>query len=156
VLQVCCSEAVVCGLCVCPPSPIYILPSFDFFNSAAAMQQRGFDTLHQDMVHDAQFDFYGKRLATCSSDSLVKVWQVDAGDQYTQTGEIAMHEGPVRQVSWSHPQFGSLLATCGYDKRVMVFREASPGNWVRVFCYEGHLSSGESLEKGVSWAKDAQ
>ena len=107
------------------------------------MQPRGFDTHHQDLVHDAQFDFYGKRLATCSSDSIIKVWQVDADDSYKQVGEIGMHEGAVWQVSWAHPQFGSLIASCGYDKRVMVFRESTPGSWIRVFCYEGHSSSGE-------------
>ena len=26
------------------------------------------DTGHEDMIHDAQMDFYGTRLATCSSD----------------------------------------------------------------------------------------
>ena len=26
------------------------------------------DTAHEDMIHDAQMDFYGTRLATCSSD----------------------------------------------------------------------------------------
>ena len=107
-----------------------------------------FDSGHQDLIHDAQFDFYGKRVATCSSDRVVKVFQVEAGergeDRYVPVGEIAMHEGPVWQVAWAHPQYGSLLATCGYDKRVMVFREAagSPGGWVRVFNYEDHTSSG--------------
>ena len=30
----------------------------------------------QDMIHDAQMDFYGTRLATCSSDRLVKIFDV--------------------------------------------------------------------------------
>jgi WD40 repeat protein len=28
------------------------------------------------------------------------------------------HEGPVWQVSWSHPMFGNLLASCSYDRKV--------------------------------------
>ena len=32
-----------------PPGPIYV------------------DTQHEDLVHDAQMDFYGSKLATCSS-----------------------------------------------------------------------------------------
>ncbi len=113
------------------------------------MESTCFDSNHLDMVHDAQFDFYGRRFATCSSDRVVKVWAVetDGGgvDKYVLKGEIAAHEGPVWQVAWAHPQFGSLLATCGYDRRVMVFRESGasvPENWVRVFCYEEHTSSG--------------
>ena len=29
---------------------------------------------HEDLVHDVAYDFYGKRMATCSSDQKVKVW----------------------------------------------------------------------------------
>ena len=36
-----------------------------------------FETGHQATVHDAQLDFYGKHLATCSSDRLVKVFRVE-------------------------------------------------------------------------------
>ena len=35
-----------------------------------------FDTGHQDTVHDAQFDYYGKQIATCSSDRTIKVFRV--------------------------------------------------------------------------------
>eukprot|EP00042_Codosiga_hollandica_P012758 m.28803 g.28803 ORF g.28803 m.28803 type:complete len:136 (+) comp40336_c0_seq2:116-523(+) len=34
------------------------------------------DTEHEDMIHDAQMDYYGKRLATCSSDRTVKIFEV--------------------------------------------------------------------------------
>jgi len=29
---------------------------------------------HDDYVHDISYDFYGKRLATCSSDQKIKIW----------------------------------------------------------------------------------
>jgi protein transport protein SEC13 len=32
------------------------------------------------MIHDAQLDYYGKRLATCSSDRTVKVFDVVDGE----------------------------------------------------------------------------
>lgn len=28
---------------------------------------------HKDLIHDVAYDFYGERLATCSSDQTVKV-----------------------------------------------------------------------------------
>ncbi|TFJ81474.1 hypothetical protein NSK_007196 [Nannochloropsis salina CCMP1776] len=31
------------------------------------------ETQHEDMIHDAQLDYYGKKLATCSSDRTIKV-----------------------------------------------------------------------------------
>ena len=106
-----------------------------------------FATGHADMVHDAQLDFYGRRLATCSSDRSVKIFDV-AGDEHVQTGEVVAHEGPVWQVAWAHPQFGVLLASCGYDRRVVVQREVAPGSWMKVLSHEAHGSS----VNGISWA----
>ena len=105
---------------------------------------RSFDTGHADLVHDVAFDFYGKRVATCSSDRLIKVYEASEGGETDAASAVTIkgHEGPVFQVAWAHPQFGTLLASCGYDRRVLVFREAAPGSWVQVYCFEGHLSSG--------------
>lgn len=30
---------------------------------------------HKDLIHDIAYDYYGKRMATCSSDQIVKVIQ---------------------------------------------------------------------------------
>ena len=30
---------------------------------------------YDDFVHDVQFDYYGKRIATCSSDEKIKIWE---------------------------------------------------------------------------------
>lgn len=30
---------------------------------------------HKDVIHDVLYDYYGQRIATCSSDQTVKVWQ---------------------------------------------------------------------------------
>jgi protein transport protein SEC13 len=81
----------------------------------------------------------------------VRIFDVREDGSRVQTGECTGHEGAVWQTAWAHPQFGALLATCGYDKRVMVFREmaqsagAAAGGWVRVFVYEGNASSGAFL-----------
>lgn len=48
--------------------------------AAATAQLASFETGHGDMVHDAAFDYYGKRLATCSSDRSIKVFEV-VGEQ---------------------------------------------------------------------------
>lgn len=110
------------------------------------------DTQHGDMIHDAQMDYYGRRLATCSSDRCIKIYDIigtETGATEPQlSAEIQSHEGPVWQVCWSHPSFGTLLASCGYDRRVMVHRETSPGQWTRVYSYEGHSSSVNS----IAWA----
>ena len=59
------------------------------------------DTGHADTVHDVQLDYYGKKLATASSDRTIKVFDV-TGDQLTPLSTLQGHEGPVWQVSWPH------------------------------------------------------
>jgi protein transport protein SEC13 len=82
------------------------------------------DSLHEDMVHDCQFDYYSKKLATCSSDRTIKVFDV-TGDIYHCSATLTVHEGPVWQVAWAHPKFGTLLASCSYDGSVVIQKEGS-------------------------------
>ena len=70
----------------------------------------GFDPGHAGPVHDAQFDYYGRRLATAGGDARVKVFDVLAGGGGADgapaagagtpqaLGDLVGHEGPVWQV----------------------------------------------------------
>lgn len=96
-----------------------------------------FETQHEDMIHDAQMDYYGKRLATASSDRTVKIFQVE-GEQQTLLAHLKGHDGPVWQVAWAHPKFGNLLASCSYDGRVVIWKEVqgasnAPPQWIKVY-----------------------
>ena len=71
--------------------------------SSMVTVQSTVDTGHEDMIHDAQMDFYGTRLATCSSDRSVKLFDVRDGSQ-SLAAELRGHEGPVWQVAWAHPR----------------------------------------------------
>ncbi|KAI9348307.1 WD40-repeat-containing domain protein [Zopfochytrium polystomum] len=105
-----------------------------------------FDTLHEDMIHDAQLDYYGRKLATCSSDRTIKIFEVD-NDTHRQIDILRGHEGPVWQVAWAHPKFGNILASCSYDTRVYIWRELN-GAWTRIKDHVFHTSSVNS----ISWA----
>jgi len=112
-------------------------------------QTQTVETLHEDLIHDAQLDYYGKKLATCSSDRTIRIY--DKGDgsmQHVQVAELEGHEGPVWQVAWAHPQFGVLLASCSYDRKVIIWKEQAQNQWVRVETYAGHSSS----VNAVAWA----
>lgn len=78
---------------------------------------------HSDIIHDAKMDFYGIRLATASSDRTIKIFSVQPNKENKLLATLSGHEGPVWQVSWSHPKFGSLLASCSYDGKVIVWKE---------------------------------
>eukprot|EP00271_Cylindrocystis_brebissonii_P021738 TRINITY_DN7944_c0_g1_i1.p1 TRINITY_DN7944_c0_g1~~TRINITY_DN7944_c0_g1_i1.p1 ORF type:complete len:305 (-),score=24.09 TRINITY_DN7944_c0_g1_i1:1205-2119(-) len=105
------------------------------------------ETGHSDVVHDVQMDYYGKRLATCSSDRTIKLFNVVA-DHHTHLADLTGHEGPVWQVSWAHPRFGSLLASCSYDRKVIVWKEAAENQWIQAQVFADHEASVNS----ISWA----
>lgn len=105
------------------------------------------ESLHEDMIHDCQFDYYSKKLATCSSDRTIKIFDV-SGDIYHNSATLTGHEGPIWQIAWAHPKFGVLLASCSYDASVIIHREAPQNNWVRAHEHKFHDSSVNS----ISWA----
>lgn len=39
-------------------------------------EARSITAEHKDLIHDIAYDFYGQRMATCSSDQFVKVWKL--------------------------------------------------------------------------------
>eukprot|EP00871_Galdieria_phlegrea_P002259 jgi/Galph1/3033/GphlegSOOS_G1680.1 len=104
-----------------------------------------FETAHTDMIHDAQFDYYGKRVATCSSDKTVKVFRIE-GDQQVLEAELRGHDGPVWQVAWAHPKFGNILASCSYDCTVVLWLEESPGSWSQLYRYDQRGASVNAVE----------
>jgi len=105
------------------------------------------ETQHADMIHDAQFDYYGKRIATCSSDKVIKIFDVGT-DANTHLTDLRGHEGPVWQVAWAHPKFGTVLASCSYDRKVLIWKETSANVWEIIHQFSGHELSVNS----VSWA----
>lgn len=52
--------------------------------------------------------------------------------QISHLADLNGHEGPVWQVAWAHPKFGSLLASCSFDNRVVVWKEMSDNVWQQV------------------------
>ncbi|KAJ3214934.1 GTPase-activating protein S13 [Dinochytrium kinnereticum] len=96
--------------------------------------------------HDAQLDYYGKRLATCSSDRTIRIFDVEP-DGHKLISVLEGHEGPVWQVAWAHPKFGNILASCSYDTRVFIWKEVD-GQWVKAKDHVFHSSSVNS----IAWA----
>merc|ERR1711974_541722 len=105
------------------------------------------DTGHTEMIHDAQLDYYGKRLATCSSDRTIKIFEV-GGDSQKLLAELKGHEGPVWQVCWAHPKYNNVLASCSYDRKVIIWEEVSRNNWKPIYTHTEHTLSVNS----ISWA----
>jgi len=106
------------------------------------------ETQHKDMIHDAQLDYYAKKLATCSSDTTVRIYDIHGDHQYQPSAELLGHDGPVWQVAWAHPKFGTVLASCSFDGKVIIHREQPAGKWQQIFVYQELQSSVNS----IAWA----
>ncbi|KAK9380263.1 WD40-repeat-containing domain protein [Kockiozyma suomiensis] len=105
-------------------------------------------SLHNDVIHDAVLDYYGKRLATCSSDSTIKIFEIE-GESHKLIATLAGHEGPVWQVSWAHPKFGVILASSSFDGKVIIWREdVATKTWTNIATHAAHSESVNS----VQWA----
>ena len=139
--------------------------------SLSVERPKNIETHHEDMVHDAQLDFYGKRLATCSSDRTVKVFDIVNATPSTNAETLHGHQGPVWQVAWAHPTFGDILASCSYDGKVVIWKDngaaatnsnqapyghsayagapqSSPAGWTKIKEHTLHTASVNS----ISWA----
>ena len=80
---------------------------------------------------DSKLNYYGTTLATASSDRSIKIFEL--GATYAHTGTLTSHTGPVWEVSWAHPKFGSLLASASFDGQCVVHRESPARNWQVVY-----------------------
>lgn len=96
----------------------------------ASAVEMGASEKHADLVHDVAYDFYGRRVATVSSDQYVKIFDLmpgtgkDEGKSiWKQTSTFKAHAGSVWRVAWAHPEFGQILATASFDNNVHIWRE---------------------------------
>lgn len=77
------------------------------------------DTKHDDIILDLAVNFYGDRIATCSADSYVKVWdRVDSEWRISATWKST--RGPVSHVAWAPPEFGQLIAVSALNNVIFI------------------------------------
>lgn len=85
-----------------------------------------FITGHEELIHDIKYDFYGKHIATCSSDQHIKVFDLDSSTSTWVLNDLwKAHDSLIVKLSWAHPEFSSskILASCSYDRTVKIWQE---------------------------------
>ncbi|CAG8559682.1 7451_t:CDS:2 [Ambispora gerdemannii] len=114
-----------------------------------------FDTGHEDLIHDVAFDFYGKRLATCSSDQRIKVWEHNSKMNSWETVDTwKAHDCSILKVTWAHPEFGQVLASCSFDRSVCIWEEQEnePRNSGRRFVQRARIQDSLKSVQDIEFA----
>ena len=87
----------------------------------------------QQIIHDVAYDYFGRRVAVCSSDQWIRIY-----DDSVKTAEWKAHGGSIWRLTWAHPEFGQVLASCSFDRKICIWEErgdteestlASNGAW---------------------------
>ena len=82
---------------------------------------------HSEAILDCAYDFHGTRLATCAADHRVIVWEQGPDGQWDvhdgDRSHLQKHSSAVFKVSWAHPEFGQVLASCSADRTVIIWEE---------------------------------
>lgn len=65
------------------------------------------------------------------------------------------HTAPIWQISWAHPSFGSILASCSYDSRVFVWKETSSSSTTTNNSTSRGMGLGGGLGKGAAGGSGA-
>ncbi|GKY91330.1 hypothetical protein MPSEU_000105200 [Mayamaea pseudoterrestris] len=102
-------------------------------------------SFHSDYIYHVSFDTYGRRMATCSGDRFVRVWDLTDTGEWTMSGQYQAHRGSVLSLAWAHPEYGCLLATAGSDQEAKIWEERSP-----MAVGAGTTTSGNNAASAVS------
>lgn len=54
-----------------------------------------------------------------------QVWDQDDQGTWSLTASWKAHSGSVWKVTWAHPEFGQVLATCSFDRTAAIWEEIS-------------------------------
>ncbi len=101
-------------------------------------------TGHTDWVYDVAWSPDGTRLASCSKDTTVQIWDATAGSRiFTYRG----HSSDVFTAAWSPD--GGRIASCSQDKTAQVWDAVDGGH---VFTYRGHRDAVVM----VAWSPDGK
>ncbi|KAK1345481.1 hypothetical protein QTO34_007938 [Cnephaeus nilssonii] len=102
------------------------------------------DTSHEDMIHEAQMDYCGTRLATCSSDRVVVY---SCGSVVMPQAILHKFNDAVWHVSQSIT--ANIQAISGGDNKVTLWKESVHGQWMCISdVNKGQGSMSVSLREG--------
>ncbi|KAF8700051.1 WD40 repeat-like protein, partial [Rhizoctonia solani] len=89
------------------------------------LQSSVIPSTHADLITDTVYDYYGVKLATGGIDQKIKIWKLnELTGVWSMVDEWKAHDAPVAKIAWAHPEYGTLLASCSYDRTVKIWEDA--------------------------------
>jgi len=101
----------------------------------------------RETVFDMSYDWHGKRLAVVSADRKITIYNLENDGKWAKNSEFSAHYGPIWKIKWAHDTLGSVIATCSFDKKVMVFEE----NIITVVDEQGNPTKKSTWENKASF-----
>ncbi|KAF2113262.1 nucleoporin seh1 [Lophiotrema nucula] len=77
---------------------------------------------HQDLVLAVDFNYYGNRMVTASSDHRLKVW-TKHDESWSLVDSWKAHDAEIVDVKWNGPFMGEILGSIGEDGRFKLWQE---------------------------------
>lgn len=91
-----------------------------------------------------QIDYYGTRLAAGVITGKIYIFESNKNTM-VKTLEISSHFGPIYNLSWSHPSFGPILASGGFDKKVILYR-LDNDRFEQIYSHNNHKNIVKTLK----------
>ena len=101
-----------------------------------------FQTNHSGIVNKIEFNFNGNKFATCGNDGKINIFSTEKifSSKNNILPEVELirngHNKPISDLSFSHQNYGNYLASCGNDKKLIIWKEKSTNNYENIFEYK--------------------
>ncbi|KAF1960746.1 nucleoporin seh1 [Byssothecium circinans] len=93
-----------------------------YSNMASERNFQSFNHGHQDLVLAVDFNYFGTRMVTASSDHRLKVWD-KKDDSWMQIESWKAHDAEIVDVKWNGPFMGEVIGSIGEDGRCKIWQE---------------------------------
>ena len=87
-----------------------------------------FPSFHNGSVNSIKLNYQGDKIATCGNDYKINIFSLDKIKSSFDKQPISElinngHEQSIWDLSFSHPSLGNYLASCGYDNKLIIWKE---------------------------------
>ena len=100
-----------------------------------------FPTNHSGTINTSEFNYNGIKLATGGNDGIINIFNTEnfIKNKIEIEPEIKLikkgHNKPILDLSFSHPIYGNYLASCSYDKKLIIWKEKSINKYENIYEY---------------------